>query len=113
MRTETGILLLIRVSTVFKRSVGDGACGSISFAVLSSSVVMVKATAEGTLRKRSISRWTSVDFVIIWIRQSLWESTAKHIRVKSASASMRGYGSELLAMEMISPFNFAASRCKR
>jgi hypothetical protein len=51
---------------------------------------MVKATAEGTLPNKSTSRVTSVDFVIIWIRQWLWARIAKHIRVKSASASMRG-----------------------
>ena len=64
-RTDTGIPLLASVSTVFRRWVGEGACGSSSFAVLSSSVVMVKATVQGTLPKRSVSRVTSVDFVII------------------------------------------------
>ena len=65
MRTDTGMPLLVSVSSVFKRSVEEGAFGSISFAVLLSSVVMVKATAQGTLLRRSVSRVTRADFVII------------------------------------------------
>ena len=112
MRTETGIPFEVNASTVFKRSVAAGALGSISLAVASSSVVIVTATVLRTLPKRSVSRVTRVDLVIIWIRQSLCERISKHFRVKPASASRRGYGSELLAIETVSPFSFAASRCR-
>ena len=90
MRTDTGTPLLVSVSTVFKRSAGEGACGSSSFAVFSSSVVMVNATVQGILLNMSVSRLTRVDFVIIWIWQSCCDRTARHFRVKPASASMRG-----------------------
>jgi len=112
IRTNAGMPLRVSASIVFRRSVEDGALGSISFAVASSSVVIVTATVQGTLPKKSVSRVTRVDLVIIWIRQSHCERISKHFRVKPASASMHGYGSELLAMETVSPFSFAASRCK-
>lgn len=111
-RTDTGIPLFVRGSIAFRRSVGEGACGSSSFAVLSSSVVIVKATVQGILLNMSVSRVIILDFVIIWIRQSCCDRIKRHFRVKPASASMRGYGSELLAIDTISPFNLAASRCK-
>jgi len=111
MRTDAGMPLRVSASIVFRRSVEDGALGSISFAVASSSVVIVTAMVEGILLRRSVSRVTRVDLVIIWIRQSCRERISKHFRVKPASASMRGYGSELLAMETVSPFSFSASRC--
>lgn len=65
MRADVGILFLIRILTAFKRSDGGGACGSISFAMLSLSVVMVKETIEDVFLKRSTSLTTRLDFVII------------------------------------------------
>jgi hypothetical protein len=44
--------------------VDDGACGSINFALASSSVVIVTATVEGTLSNKSASRVTKLDLVI-------------------------------------------------
>jgi hypothetical protein len=57
------------------------------------------------------SRMTMLDFVIIWIRQLLSERISRHLRVNPAVASKRGYGSELLEIDTISPFSFSASRC--
>jgi hypothetical protein len=54
-----------RVSTAFKRAEGGGACGSISPATWSSSVVTVRETIEGTLLKKSTSLTTNGDFVTI------------------------------------------------
>ena len=65
MRTDVGISFSIRILTAFKRSDGGGACGSISFAMLSLSVVMVKETIEGTFLNSSMSLVTRLDFVII------------------------------------------------
>ena len=113
MRTETGMPLLIKSSAALRRSVGGGACGSKSRATSASSVVMVKATVDGTLLRRSSSRVTRLDFVIIWIRQLLSARISRHLRVNPAVASKCGYGSELLAMDTVSPFSFAASRCRR
>jgi hypothetical protein len=73
-------------------------------------VVIVKATAEGTLVSRSSSRVTMLLLVIIWIRQLLSARISRHRRVKPAFASSRGYGSEELEMETISPLSFIASR---
>ena len=110
MRTETGIPLMIKFCTALRRSVDEGACGSRILAKLSSSVVMVNATAEGTFESRSSSRVTMLLFVIIWIRQLFTASTSRHFRVHPAFASMRGYGSEELLIETISPLSFIASR---
>ena len=65
MRADVGISFWIRISAAFRRSDGGGACGSISFAMLSLSVVMVKETIEGTFLNRSMSLVTRLDFVII------------------------------------------------
>ena len=70
IRTVVGMLFVIRVFMVFRRSDGGGACGSKSLPMLSSSVVMVKETMEGMLLKMSRSLATRLDFVIIWILQS-------------------------------------------
>ena len=61
MRTDTGIPFRVNVSTVFKRLVGEGACGSISFAVFSSSVVMVNATVQEILLKKHHKQLTVVE----------------------------------------------------
>jgi hypothetical protein len=50
--------------------------------------------------------------VMIWILQLLCERISRHRLVKQVEASLRGYGSEELAIEMISPLSFAASRFK-
>ncbi len=107
---ETGMPLSIRFSAASSLESGDGAFGSKSFATSVFSVVMVKATVDGTLLRRSPSRITRLDFVIIWIRQLLLERISRHLLMSPAVASMRGYGSELLAIETVSPFSFAASR---
>ena len=65
MRADVGISFSIRIFAAFKRSDGGGACGSISFAMLSLSVVIVKETIERVFFRRSASLATSGDFVII------------------------------------------------
>src|SRR3972149_5923596 len=79
-------------------------------AVASSSVVIVRATVERPLLNKSWSRVTRFDFVTIWIRQLLSARISRHFLVQPAVASKRGYGSEELAIDTTSPFNFAASR---
>ena len=113
MRTETAMPLLMSASTAFRRFSGEGAFGSIRLAISGFSVVIVMATVDGTLQSKSASRVTRSDFVRIWIRQLLRERILRLSRVKPVSASMLGYGSEELAIEIISPFNFTASRSKR
>src|SRR3989304_7220978 len=109
IRTETGIPLLTKSSAALRRLLGDGACGSRSFALPSSSVVIVSATDEEILPSKSSSRVTMLDFVIIWIRQLFSTRISKHFLVNPAVASSRGYGSEEFAIETISPFTLAAS----
>ena len=96
-------------SIVFKRFEGGGAWGSMSFARALSSVVIVTETIDGTFVRRSMSRVTRVDFVIIWILQLLQDRISRHFRVNPVSASTFGYGSEELAIDIISPLSFAAS----
>ena len=84
----------------------------MSFAKLSSSVVIVNATVEGILLSKSSSRTTMLLLVMICILQLLSAKISRHRRVKPADASARGYGSDELAIEMVSPLSFAASRFK-
>ena len=109
MRTAVGTPFFARVSTHFRRSEGGGAYCSMSFAVLSSSVVIVRETIEGILARRSASLVTMLDFVIIWILQSCLDRISRHFRIKPVSASTVGYGSEELEIEIISPLSVAAS----
>lgn len=109
MRTDVGTPFLISVSTVFKRSDVVGAWGSMLFAMLSSSVVIVKDTVEGIFFKRAMSLTIRLDFVIIWILQLCWDRISKHFRIKPVLASMLGYGSEELEIDIISPFSWVAS----
>jgi len=109
IRTETGIPSRDKSFRALIRSLGNGACGSKSLAVPSSSVVIVKATVDGTLTSKSPSRVTILDLVIIWIRQSFSVRISKHFRVIPAEASIRGYGSDELAIDTISPLSFEAS----
>jgi hypothetical protein len=51
-------------------------------------------------------------FVMIWILQLLSARTSRHRLVKPVDASARGYGSDELAIEIVSPLSFAASRFK-
>ena len=85
-------------------------CGSMILAKNSSSVVMVNATVAGTLQSRSSSRATRLLLVMIWILQLLSAKISRHRRVRHSDASVRGYGSDELAMDMVSPLSLAASR---
>jgi hypothetical protein len=78
----------------------------------SSSVVTVNATVEGILLSRSSSLTTRFDLVIIWILQLLSARISRHRLVKPVDTSARGYGSDELAIEMVSPLSFVASRFK-
>ena len=110
MRTETGMPALVKSCAALMRWEGEGANGSMILARLSSSVVMVNATVEGTLLRRSSSRVTRLLLVIIWIRQLLSAKISRHRRVNPSVASARGYGSDELDIEMVSPLSLAASR---
>ena len=113
IRTETGMPLLTSSWTTLSRSAGGGAFGSKSRATSESSVVMVNATVDGILLRMSSSRMTRLDFVMIWIRQLFSARISRHLRVSPVVASKRGYGSELLEIDTVSPFSFVASRCNR
>lgn len=80
--------------------------------MLSSSVVMVNATVDGTLLNKSSSLTTMLLLVMICILQLLSARISRHRLVKPADTSARGYGSDELAIEMVSPLSFAASRLK-
>ena len=110
IRTETGMPALIKSCAALKRSDGKGAYGSIIFAVLSSSVVIVNATVEGTLLNKSSSLATMLLLVMIWILQLLSARISRHRLVKLSVASALGYGSDELDIEIVSPFSLAASR---
>lgn len=110
MRTDTGMPVLIKSCAALSRWEGEGANGSISFAKLSSSVVIVNATVAGTLQSRSSSRVTRLLLVMIWILQLLSTRISRHRRVKPVEASARGYGSDELDTEMVSPLSLEASR---
>jgi len=90
IRTDVGIPCLMRVSAVFSRSDGGGELGSMRCAILSSSVVIVSETMEGVFLSKSMSLITSVDFVIIWIRQSALESVCRHFLVRQVVVSWFG-----------------------
>ena len=78
--------------------------------MLSSSVVIVNATVEGILLSKSSSLTTKLLLVKIWILQLLSARISRHRLVKPADTSVRGYGSDELAIEMVSPLSLAASR---
>jgi hypothetical protein len=84
----------------------------MSFAKLSSSVVIVNATVDGTLLNKSSSLTTILLLVMICILQLLSAKISRHRLVKPSDTSARGYGSDELAIEMVSPLSFAASRFK-
>jgi hypothetical protein len=63
--TVTGTLFWTSSLTAFKRSEGEGTRGSIAFATSSLSVVMVKATIDGTFFNKSMSLTTRLDLVTI------------------------------------------------
>ncbi len=90
MRADVGMPFSIRVSMVFKRSVGGGACGSMSFAMLSSSVVIVKETVEGIFLNRSMSLVTMLDFVIICILQLCLDRISRQFRIRPVLVSRFG-----------------------
>ena len=110
IRTVTGMPFLIKSCAALRRWEGVGACGSMSFAMLSSSVVIVNATVAGIWLSKSSSLTTKLLLVMIWILQLLSARISRHRRVQPTEASALGYGSEELDIEIISPFNFAASR---
>lgn len=90
MRMVVGILCSMSVFAALRRLDGGGACGSMSFAVSSSSVVMVMETIEGIFDRRSMSLVTRSDFVIICNLQSCWVKTWRHCRVNCVFASRLG-----------------------
>lgn len=110
IRTETGIPALVRSCTALIRWDGEGANGSMTFAKALSSVVMVNATVAGTLLNKSSSLVTRLLLVIIWILQLLSERISRHRLVRPCEASARGYGSDELAKDIVSPLSLAASR---
>ena len=110
IRTETGIPALVRSCAARSRWEGEGANGSRILARLSSSVVIVNATVEGTLLGKSSSRVTRLLLVIIWILQLLSAKISRHRRVSPSVASALGYGSDEFDIEMVSPLSLAASR---
>jgi hypothetical protein len=50
--------------------------------------------------------------VMIWILQLQSNRVSRQCLVKHSDASVRGYGSDELAIEMVSPLSFAASSFK-
>jgi hypothetical protein len=82
----------------------------MSFAKWSSSVVMVNATVAGIWLSKSSSLTTKLLLVMIWILQLLSARISRQRLVKPTEASARGYGSDKLAIEMVSPLSLAASR---
>jgi hypothetical protein len=84
IRTETGTPALIRSCAALSLCVGDGAYGSRTLAKSSLSVVIVKATVEGTLLSKSSSLATMLLLVIIWILQLLSAKISRQPRVKPA-----------------------------
>ena len=110
IRTETGIPALVRSWAALMRLEDEGAYGSITFARASSSVVIVNATVAGTLLSKSSSLETMLLLVIICILQLLFERISRQRRVKPSDASAQGYGSDELAIEIVSPLSLEASR---
>ncbi len=90
MRMVTGMPESRSVLAALRRLDGDGACGSMSFAVWSLSVVTVMETIEGIFDRRSMSLVTRSDFVIICNLQSCWVKTWRHCRVNCVFASRLG-----------------------
>jgi hypothetical protein len=90
MRTDTGTPAFSRSWAALIRSDGAGAFGSIISAIMSLSVVMVKATVAGTLQSRSSSRATRLLLVIIWILQLHPAKTSRYRLVRHWEASIRG-----------------------
>jgi hypothetical protein len=73
---------------------------------------MVNATVDGTFLSKSSSRATRLLLVIICILQLLSTKISRQRLVKPADTSARGYGSDELAIEIVSPLSFEASRFK-
>jgi hypothetical protein len=73
---------------------------------------MVNATVEGIFVSRSSSLVTMLLLVMIWILQLLSVRISRQRLVKPVDVSIRGYGSDELAIEIVSPLSFAASRFK-
>jgi hypothetical protein len=71
---------------------------------------MVNATVDGILLSKSSSLATRLLLVMIWILQLHPENISRHRRVKPSDTSVRGYGSDELAIEIVSPLSFDASR---
>jgi len=65
MRMVAGMPCFMSVFAALRRLDGGDACGSMSFAVWSLSVVMVMETIEGIFDRRSMSLVTRSDLVII------------------------------------------------
>ncbi len=89
-RMVTGMPFSMSVFAALRRLDVGGACGSMSLAVLSLSVVMVMETIEGFSDRRSMSLVTMSDFVIICNLQSCWVKTWRHCRVNCVFASRFG-----------------------
>ena len=90
MRMVTGMPESRSVLAALRRLDGGDACGSMSLAVSSLSVVTVMETIEGILASRSMSRTTRSDFVIICNLQSCWVKTWRHCLVSCVFASRLG-----------------------
>ena len=73
---------------------------------------MVNATVEGILASKSSSLVTILLLVMIWILQLLSARISRQRLVSPVDVSTRGYGSEELAIEMVSPLSLAVSRFK-
>ncbi len=110
IRTVVGMRLWMSVSAASIRWDEDGAFGSISRAVASSSVVIVIETVVGTFFSRSMSLTMVVDLVTICNLQLLLvTSISRHFLVMRSCRSRLGYGSDEFDIEMISPLSFVAS----
>lgn len=90
MRMVTGMPESRSVLAALRRLDGGGACGSMSLAVWSLSVVTVMETIEGIFNRRSMSLVTRSDFVIICNLQSCWVKTWRHCCVNCVFASRLG-----------------------
>jgi hypothetical protein len=64
---------------------------------------------EDALLNTSASRTTKLDFVTTCILQSCLLRISRQLRVRHAPASKLGYGSEELAIDIVSPLSLAAS----
>lgn len=88
--TDTRSPLPVSDWTAFSRSVGSGASGSICLASASFRDVIVMATIEEALPRRSVSLVTRFDFVTIWILQSCSARIRRQRLVRRVCASAGG-----------------------